>query len=103
MIVMGVVFKKKPTIKVGFIIVIRLFSTKNLIAGITKARDNIPVLVQPLVNRCGVKLNVRVRFFQCRDAFRRRDQDQNLDAVTARKRRSSRRSRSRCTSLFSSS
>jgi hypothetical protein len=43
MIVMGVVFKKKPTIKVGFIIVIRLFSTKNLIAGITKARDNIPV------------------------------------------------------------
>lgn len=42
---MCVLFKKKPTLKVGLFIVIRLFSTKDLIAGIAEPRDNVPVLV----------------------------------------------------------
>lgn len=42
---MCVLFKKKPTIKVGFVIVIRLFRTKDLIAGIAQPRDDVPVLV----------------------------------------------------------
>ncbi|CNU40272.1 Uncharacterised protein [Salmonella enterica subsp. enterica serovar Bovismorbificans] len=41
------------------------------------------MLVKPLIDRGGVQFNVRVRFFQRRNAFRRGDQHQHLNAATA--------------------
>jgi tripartite ATP-independent transporter DctM subunit len=61
----------------------RLFSTKNLVTRITQAWDNVTFVVQLLVDGSRVKLNVWVCFFQCFDAFWRRNQNQNFDRLTA--------------------
>lgn len=42
---MCVLFKKKPTLKVGLFIVMRLFRTKDLVAGIAETGNDVPVLV----------------------------------------------------------
>ena len=42
------------------------------------------MLVQSLINRCGIQFDVRVRFFQRSDTFWRSDQHQNFDAAAAR-------------------
>ena len=67
---MCVLFKKKPTFKVGLFIVIRLFRTKDLVAGIAETGNDIPVFIQSLIDRGGVQLNVRVRFLQRGNPFR---------------------------------
>ncbi len=63
--------KKKPTLKVGFFSRYILFRSKNLVAGIAETGNDIPVLVQSLIDRGGVQLNVRVGFLQRGNTFRR--------------------------------
>ncbi|AMO47788.1 Phosphoribosylformylglycinamidine cyclo-ligase [Enterobacter sp. FY-07] len=62
----------------------QLLRTKDFIAGIAEARNNVSVLVEALIDRRGVQFHVRVRFFQRRQTFRCSNQHQHFDAVAAR-------------------
>lgn len=60
-----------------------MLGAEDLVTGIAKARHDIAVLVQALVDRRGVDLHVRVGFFHRFDAFRRGHQDHGTDFLAA--------------------
>src|SRR6185437_9927706 len=75
----------RPTARQILVAWRQLFGAEDLVAGVAEAGQDVAVLVETLVDRGGVDLDVGVSCRDAFEAFRCGNQEQALDALAARR------------------